>query len=92
MINLNIPIPENDNGILSSLAADELVAPCEAGGWNITNMGAILFANKLSDFPTLKRKAMRVIQYRETSRIETLKEHEGVRGSRRLNAGYFIRS
>ena len=77
---LKMPIPKNDNDILSALVADELLAPCEAGGWNITNMGAILFANKLSDFPKLKRKAMRIIKYIGANRAETLTEQESIKG------------
>jgi len=77
---LEQPLPENRNGILKALIADNLIRSCEAGGFNITNLGAILFAKKLSDFPQIKRKAMRVIQYRGTGRIETLKEQIGARG------------
>lgn len=74
------PLPEHRDGILRSLASDNLIRRCEAGGWSITNLGAILFAKKLEDFPTLKRKALRVIQYRGTNRIETIKEQVGGRG------------
>ena len=72
---LKLPLPENRDGILKALADDSLVCPCDAGGWNITNLGAILFAKGLEDFHSLRRKAIRVIQYRGTSRVETLKEH-----------------
>ena len=71
---LDIPLPENRVGILSALAADNLLHRCDAGGWNVTNLGAVLFSKRLNDFPQLKRKAMRVIQYRGTGRTETLKE------------------
>lgn len=74
------PLPANRDGILEALANDYLIRPCDAGGWNITNLGAILFAKKLREFPLLKRKALRVIQYRGTSRVETLKEQEGGKG------------
>lgn len=73
---LEQPLPADRDGILKALADDGLIAPCEAGGWNITNLGAILFAKRLDDFRSLRRKAMRVIQYRGTSRIETLREQE----------------
>ncbi|HET9209150.1 MAG TPA: ATP-binding protein [Thermoanaerobaculia bacterium] len=77
---LKHPLPEGRDGILKALADDGLVCPCEAGGWNITNLGAILFARRLEDFRSLPRKAMRVIQYRGTSRVETVKEQVGARG------------
>jgi predicted HTH transcriptional regulator len=59
---------------------DDLICPSEGGKWNITNLGAILFAKRLDDFRSLRRKAMRVIQYRGTSRVETVKEQVGAKG------------
>lgn len=77
---LKRPLPENRDGILKALADDSLIRPCEAGGWSITNLGAILFARRLEDFRTLGRKAMRVILYRGTSRVDTVKERVGAKG------------
>ncbi len=71
---LKRPLPENRTGILSGLAEDNLIRPSEAGGWQITHLGAVLFAKCLEDFPTLQRKALRIIQYKATSRIETQRE------------------
>lgn len=68
------PLPENRAGILAALEDDKLIVPCEAGGWNISNLGAILFAKHLDDFAVLKRKAMRVIQYHGNSRTDGGKE------------------
>lgn len=77
---LGRPLPENREGILQALASDNLIRRCEAGGWNITNIGAILFAKRLDDFAALQRKAMRVIQYKGTNRVETVKEQTGGKG------------
>ena len=77
---LEQPLPANRDGILEALSNDALIRTCDAGGWDITNLGAILFAKKLGDFPQLKRKAMRVIQYRGKGRTETLKEQENTKG------------
>lgn len=77
---LGLPLPESRGGILEALADDNLIHRSEAGGWNISNLGAILFARSLESFHALQRKAMRVIQYRGTSRIETLREQIDVRG------------
>ena len=46
----------------------------------ITNLGAILFAKKLSDFPRLSRKAVRVVQYKGSNRLNMLKEYDGTKG------------
>jgi predicted HTH transcriptional regulator len=77
---LELPLPADRDGILSALAADRLIRRCDAGGWNISNLGAILFAKRLDVFHSLRRKAIRVVQYRGTGRTETLKEQEGTKG------------
>ena len=44
------------------------------------NLGAILFAKRLDAFHRLRRKAVRVIQYRGNDRTQTIKEREGGKG------------
>ena len=46
----------------------------------ISNGGALLYAKDLRHFPKLARKAARVVHYKGTSRIETIKEQVGQRG------------
>ncbi len=77
---LRRPLPANRDGILNALASDDLIHRSDAGGWNLTNLGSVLFAKRLDDLHNLRRKAMRVIQYRGSSRIETLREQVGTRG------------
>jgi len=76
----NQNLPANRAGILGRLNDDGMIRTYEAGGWNISNMGAILLAKRLDDFKTLKRKAVRVIVYKHTSRLETVREQVGGRG------------
>lgn len=77
---LDVPLPESRDGILTALDSEKLICRCEAGGWNVTNLGAMLFAKSLNDFPELRRKAMRVIQYQGAGRTETLREQGGTKG------------
>lgn len=77
---LNIPLPSGKQGILAALEADALIKRSEIGVWNITNLGAILFATHLKEFPDLERKATRVIVYKGNSKVETLKEQVGGKG------------
>ncbi len=77
---LEMPLPDGRTAILDALQQDQLLTPCAAGDFNITNLGAILFAKRLDYFPELRRKAVRVIQYPGTGRTETLKEQEGTKG------------
>ncbi|MGH3939263.1 MAG: RNA-binding domain-containing protein [Pseudonocardiaceae bacterium] len=76
----DLPLPENRSGILGALATDQLIVRTPAGEWNITNLGAMLFAKSIAEFTQLKRKAVRVVQYRGSGRIETIREQEGVLG------------
>lgn len=77
---LERPLPADRERILSALADDRLIRRSDAGGWDITILGAILFAKRLDAFHALRRKAVRVIQYRGTGRTETLKEQVGGKG------------
>lgn len=75
-----IALPENRQSIINRLKTEDFILPCDAGGWNITNLAAILFAKQLADFKNLKRKAIRVIVYKGNNRIETIREQEGKKG------------
>ncbi len=77
---LEMPLPDGREAILHALQSDLLISSSRAGGFDITNLGAILFARNLADYPHLKRKAARVIQYRGKGRTETIREQEGGKG------------
>lgn len=58
------PLPDNRTGIFERLEADRLVIRDVGGKWNITNLGAILLANRLGDFGDgLARKGVRFVAY-----------------------------
>lgn len=58
------PLPDNRSGIFDKLEADRLIVRDVGQRWNITNLGAILFAMRLSDFEaSLARKAVRFVAY-----------------------------
>ena len=73
---LEKPLPDSLNSILYELEQDRLIMPCAAGGWNITNLGAILFAKRVGDFGRLERKSIRVVQYQGASRAESVGERQ----------------
>lgn len=76
----NRPLPTTRGAIIDALIADEMVRRSDSGEWDITNLGAILFAKNLGAFQRLKRKAARVVVYRGKSRVETIREQEGTKG------------
>lgn len=71
---LGAPVPESLHGVIEHLAADRLITE-EHGRFSVTNLGAILFARDLREFPSLDRKRVRVIRYRGTGRLETEREY-----------------
>ena len=77
---LNIPIPEEKESVFHYLQQDKIIIKADNGNWDITNLGAILFAKKLEDFNSIKRKGIRVIQYRGNNKLETIREQIGNRG------------
>ncbi len=77
---LDMPVPDGHAAILDVLQQDRLIVPGAAGGFDITNLGAMLLARNLGEFRSLQRKAVRVIEYRGSGRTDTLKEREGFGG------------
>lgn len=77
---LKLPLPENREAILESLVSDDLIKKTQNGKYVITNLGAILFAKDLGKFNNLKRKAIRVIQYKDNTKFQTIKEREENKG------------
>lgn len=75
------PLPDNRNGIFDKLVADRLIQADVGGHWNITNLGAILFAKQLTDFPSVARKAIRFVAYDGLNRADTvIHRQDGKRG------------
>ena len=80
---LELPLPEGTAAILEKLMSEDLITPCDAGGWSITNLGAVLLARNLNDFNDFRRigrKALRVIQYVGFGRLATQREREFTEG------------
>lgn len=77
---MKLSYPENRAAVLKRLVSEKLIVQADDGSYNITNLGAILFAKNLEDFDRLGRKSLRVVFYRDDSRMDTMKEHEMKKG------------
>lgn len=73
-------LPESRSGILERLAQEKLIVAHPEGAFDITNLGAILFAKELSAFDRLARKALRVVIYGGNNRVKTIREQMGAKG------------
>lgn len=74
------PLPDNRAAILSRLEAEKIITRVSGDIYHVSNIGAILFARKLAAFGRLSRKALRVILYRRSNRVETIRELEVDKG------------
>jgi predicted HTH transcriptional regulator len=70
---LRLPMPRSLDGILERFESENFIVKNELG-YGITELGAILLAKNLRDFNNLYRKAIRVIVYKGTSKLETIRE------------------
>ncbi len=78
--NADIPQPQDALSIAHYLLEEGILQKQDNGLYAITNLGAILFAKNLSAFPKLSRKAIRVVQYGDNSRLNMMKEEIGGKG------------
>ena len=76
---LHIPFPDSKAAIIDKLTEEKLIVKRHSC-YDITNLGAILFASNLNAFEMLSRKAVRVIFYRGNDRIHAIKEQSGGKG------------
>lgn len=75
---MKIPAPSTQQGVMDKLLEENLIIKSE--GYSITKLAAILFAKNLKDFDGLERKAVRVIVYKGTNKVETIREQMGSKG------------
>ena len=59
---LHLPYPSTRPAVLKRFTGERLILG-EPGDWTITNLGAILFAKRLGDFDSTRRKLPRFIVY-----------------------------
>ena len=71
---LKLPKPASRETTLARLAKDDIVEKTQFGSWNITNLGALLFARDLNQFSGLRRKAVRIVVYAGSGRISAVRE------------------
>ncbi|GAA4815585.1 transcriptional regulator [Marinicella pacifica] len=85
----NQNLPDNKSGILERLAGDFLIVKDVGSHWNITNLGAILFAENLDDFgSSVSRKGIRFVSYDGENKAGTIKQRiDGKRGYARAFEG-----
>jgi len=77
---LDFPASGSDVSLLDSFRAEGFLRRSGTRFWDITNLGAILFAKDLLKFPTVSRKGLRLIFYTGKGRVTATHEREGRKG------------
>ena len=75
-----VPRPSNNHELVLKLCEERILVRQDNGLYAVTNMGAVLFARRISDFPRISRKAVRVIQYHGSNRMRMAREFDGTKG------------
>ena len=73
---LKRPYPSTREEVIGHLEQEALLVR-ERSHFNITNLGAVLFAKKMSNFESIARKSPRVIVYDGKNKLNTLKDTTG---------------
>lgn len=77
--------PNSSQAILQAFEDDKIVLQ-GSRGWNISNLGALLFARDIARFDSLKRKMVRLIIYNGVKRSRT--ESKEIIGTRGFASGF----
>lgn len=73
---MSVPYPTTQSAVIEKFKSEKLIIDFE-DKLAITNLGAVLFAKDLNNFDTVKRKAIRVVQYDGISKYKTQKDQIG---------------
>lgn len=80
------PLPSERATILHYLESDHIIETLDSGQYAITNLGALLFADDLTAFPAVARKALRIIKYDGIRKSSPSRTQTYTRGYADLNA------
>lgn len=75
---MEIPQPSDQDSVIKKLLHEGILT--ESDPYSITNLGAILLAKNLKSFESVERKSIRVIVYKGTNKVETIREQIGAKG------------
>lgn len=73
-------MPKNSSEIIRRFIHLGFVKEDMEGGYDITNLGALLFANDITEFPSISTKSVRVVKYSGKDKKNSEEETEGRKG------------
>jgi ATP-dependent DNA helicase RecG len=76
---LKLPYPSDRAGVLTRFKKEKLIRK-QGEHWDISNLGAILFAKDLNEFDGIARKSVRVVVYEGTNKLKTKLDKPNTKG------------
>jgi len=73
---LKLSVPGRRDKIMRDFKDEKFIEKSPAGSWDITNYGALMIAKNLKEFEGLMRRSIRVIRYKDKTRINGISERE----------------
>jgi len=77
---MKLPYPAGREEVLQRFEKERLIVRRPGDRFDITNLGALVFAKKLAEFDDLPRRAARVVVYEGTNKLRTKLDKPGVKG------------
>ena len=77
---LNIAVPSNYRKIIGDFIDEKFIVKNDAGLYDITNIGALILAHDISKFRGLSHKYVRVIWYKDNTKLQTIREIKYIEG------------
>lgn len=80
---LGLRKPRDTSDLLRSLVEQSLLKPQDNGRYAVTNLGALLVAKRLSDFPGLRKRVLRVVRHEGKGNLRIIED-------RHFDCGYAL--
>lgn len=77
---MGLPIPSTRDGVMHDFQEYGFIKRMDNGNYEITNMGALLFARDFKQFDYLQNKAIRVIRYKGSGKTHAIRDQFFTKG------------
>ena len=77
---LDQPYPTSQTAVLQRFVDEDFIRVVPGGGYHVTNLAAVCFANDYKDFPTVAHKYQRFVVYEGLGKLSTLLDRDETRG------------
>ena len=73
-------LPQFRDKIIADFIKENYILEVKNNSYNITNLGALLFAKNIQSFKNLARKSIRVVKYKGKNKVQIERQQIGIKG------------